>query len=90
MYVQHIPYFIDREKYLEDFYSNFELQSACVTDGRLDTEKKYFKIIRDTDLLNLSSDYFSDSDRILFKLSIFDKTFKEMCSIDWNNLNMHN
>lgn len=52
--------FIDKEIYLNDFYNNFETQSACVTDGRLAGEKSYFKIIRNTDLLELTSDYFSN------------------------------
>jgi hypothetical protein len=162
-----IPYFIDKVKYLNDFNSHFEQQSACVTDGRMASEKSYFKIIRDTDLLDLTTDYYSnllgcdararyywvkkgrrlwwhtdsntqcslnfilngnsaqieiaghedlegpppekwntyeyksclldtttyhsvpnytDRDRILFKISIFDKSYKEMSSFNWNSL----
>jgi len=49
--VTQIPFNLDKEKYLKDFWNNFEQQSACLTDGRLRAPKTYFKIIRDTEFL---------------------------------------
>lgn len=49
--VTQIPYNIETEKYLEDFWNNYEQESACLTDGRLRAPKPYFKIIRNTDFL---------------------------------------
>lgn len=46
-----IPYNINSDLYLNDFWNNFEQQSACLTDGRLTSPKKYFKIIRNTEFL---------------------------------------
>ena len=58
--VTQIPFNIEKEKYLEDFKNNFEQQSACLTDGRLRSPKTYFKIIRDTPLLEEESKRWSE------------------------------
>lgn len=50
--VTQIPYNIEKEIYLKDFWDNFEQQSACLTDGRLRAPKTYFKIIRNTEFLD--------------------------------------
>lgn len=50
--VTQIPYNIEKEIYLKDFWNNFEQQSACLTDGRLRAPKPYFKIIRNTEFLD--------------------------------------
>lgn len=50
--VTKIPYNINKKSYLTDFWNNFEQESACLTDGRLRAPKSYFKIIRNTELLN--------------------------------------
>jgi len=53
--VTQIPFNIDKEKYLDDFWKNYEQESACLTDGRLRAPKPYFKIIRNTDFLDEES-----------------------------------
>jgi hypothetical protein len=58
--VTQIPFNIDKEKYLEDFYNNFDQVSACFTDGRLRSSKSYFKIIRDTAFLDQETKKWSD------------------------------
>tara|TARA_B110000977_G_C11084140_1_gene493952 strand:+ start:2338 stop:2841 length:504 start_codon:yes stop_codon:yes gene_type:complete len=58
--VTQIPFNIDKEKYLEDFYNNFDQVSACFTDGRLRSPKSYFKIIRDTVFLDQETKKWSD------------------------------
>lgn len=58
--VTEIPYNIEKETYLRDFWNNFEQQSACLTDGRLRAPKTYFKIIRNTDFLNQETKKWSE------------------------------
>lgn len=53
--VTQIPYNINPEKYLKDFWDHYEQESACLTDGRLQSPKTYFKIIRNTKLLEEES-----------------------------------
>jgi hypothetical protein len=46
-----LPYNIDKEKYLKDFWENFEKESTGLTDSRVRAPKSYFKIIKNTKLL---------------------------------------
>ena len=46
-----VPFDIDTAIYLDDFWNNFEQESACLTDGRIRSPKNYFKIIRNTEFL---------------------------------------
>ena len=58
--VTQIPFNIDKEKYLNDFWENYQQESACLTDGRLRAPKPYFKIIRNTEFMEQETKRWSE------------------------------
>lgn len=55
-----LPYNLEKEKYLEDFWAHFEQESACLTDKRIRSPKSYFKIIRNTKFLEQETKKWSE------------------------------
>lgn len=54
-YITNIPFLINKEDYLKDFYKNFETHAVGLTDARMKSAKSYFKIIKNTQLLNIET-----------------------------------